>query len=99
MRITRQFQADAHNPAISSRCKLTLLEKSMEPTKSSAKDQSGIDSIPATRITQAFEYARERRQDELIPYFMCGYPTAAQSVKLTLAAIDAGTHLTPLHTT
>ena len=96
MRITRQFQADAHNPAISSRCKLTLLEKSMEPTKSSAKDQSGIDSIPATRITQAFEYARERGRGVLIPYFMCGYPTAAQSVKLTLAAIEAGADIIEL---
>src|SRR5260370_8731592 len=75
---------------------IDIMEKSMEPTKSSLKDQSGIDSIPATRITQAFEYARERGRGVLIPYFMCGYPTAAQSVKLTLAAIEAGADIIEL---
>src|SRR5260370_14383092 len=75
---------------------IDIMEKSMEPTKSSVKDQSGIDSIPATRITQAFEYARERGRGVLIPYFMCGYTTAAQSVKLTLAAIEAGADIIEL---
>ncbi len=52
--------------------------------------------IPATRITQAFEQARQRGRGALIPYFMCGYPSAEQSVRLVLAAIEGGADLVEL---
>ncbi|HLZ61908.1 MAG TPA: tryptophan synthase subunit alpha [Ktedonosporobacter sp.] len=53
-------------------------------------------NIPATRITQAFEQARQQGRGAFLPYFMCGYPSAAQSVKLTLAAIEAGADIVEL---
>src|ERR1700736_854209 len=62
----------------------------MEPTKSGVIDQSKKVTIPAARITQAFEHARERGRGVLIPYFMCGYPTAARSIELVLAAAAGG---------
>src|SRR5215472_5894050 len=45
---------------------------------------------PATKITQAFEQARSERRGVIIPYFMCGYPSAARSIELALAAASAG---------
>jgi tryptophan synthase alpha chain len=53
-------------------------------------------SVPATRISQAFEQARHEGQGALIPYFMCGYPTAAQSVELVLAAARGGADIIEL---
>lgn len=52
--------------------------------------------IPAVRITQAFEQARQRGRGALVPYFMCGYPSAEQSVRLVLAAIEGGADLVEL---
>jgi|SRR5437660_1829589 len=52
--------------------------------------------IPAARITQAFEQARQRGRGALIPYFMCGYPSPEQSVKIVLAAIEGGADLVEL---
>src|SRR5581483_11272913 len=52
--------------------------------------------IPAVRITRAFEEARQRGRGALIPYFMCGYPSAEQSVKLVLAAIEGGADIIEL---
>lgn len=54
------------------------------------------NNIPATRITQAFEQAHQQGRGAFMPYFMCGYPSAAQSVKLTLAAIEAGADIVEL---
>src|SRR5260370_3562446 len=45
---------------------------------------------PATRITRAFEQARRGGRGVLIPYFMCGYPSATQSIELGLAEGLAG---------
>ena len=45
---------------------------------------------PATRIAMAFEQARKENRGVLIPYFMCGYPSALQSIKLALAAAQMG---------
>lgn len=45
---------------------------------------------PARRITKAFEQARKEKRGVLIPYFMCGYPSASQSVELALAAAHMG---------
>ncbi len=52
--------------------------------------------LPATKITAAFEMAKRENRGALIPYFMCGYPTAAQSVELVLAAASAGADIIEL---
>ncbi len=51
---------------------------------------------PATRITRAFEQARREARGVLIPYFMCGYPSAEQSIELVLAAIQGGADIIEL---
>jgi tryptophan synthase alpha chain len=53
-------------------------------------------TLPAARITAAFEQARQESRGVLIPYFMCGYPSAAQSIKLVLAATQAGADIIEL---
>src|SRR2546425_10233387 len=47
-------------------------------------------TIPATKISDAFARAKREKRGVLIPYFMCGYPTAARSVELVLAAAEGG---------
>src|SRR5689334_5941144 len=47
-------------------------------------------STPATRITKAFEQALKENRGVLIPYFMCGYPSAPKSIQLALAAAEMG---------
>nr|BBH88512.1 tryptophan synthase alpha chain [Thermosporothrix sp. COM3] len=51
---------------------------------------------PATRISQVFERSRRERRGVLIPYFMCGYPSAEQSEKIILAAIEGGADIIEL---
>lgn len=51
---------------------------------------------PTTKITAAFEQARREGRGVLIPYFMCGYPTAAQSIELVLAAAEGGADIIEL---
>jgi len=53
-------------------------------------------TLPASRITAAFEQARRESRGVLIPYFMCGYPSAEQSMKLVLAATQAGADIIEL---
>lgn len=53
-------------------------------------------SLPAAKITQAFTQAQHEGRGVLIPYFMCGYPNAAQSVKIILAAAEAGADIIEL---
>ncbi len=69
----------------------------METINSDVIEQSNthLDS-PATRINQAFERARQEGRGVLIPYFMCGYPSAAQSVKIILAAAEGGADIIEL---
>src|SRR5947208_12471120 len=50
----------------------------------------------ATRITKAFEQALKENRGVLIPYFMCGYPSALQSIKLALAAAQTGADIIEL---
>src|SRR5438094_404386 len=56
----------------------------MEPTNSGLIEQYGIlkaknlQDIPATKITKAFERAKQEGRGVLIPYFMCGFPSAEQ---------------------
>jgi tryptophan synthase alpha chain len=66
----------------------------MEPTNSSVIAKH--DSIPAQKITRAFEQAHKEGRGVLIPYFMCGYPTTRQSVNVILAAIAGGADIVEL---
>jgi tryptophan synthase alpha chain len=63
----------------------------MQPTQALHSDRT-----PASSITQAFEQAKREGRGVLIPYFMCGYPSAQQSVELVLAAIDGGADIVEL---
>jgi len=54
-------------------------------------------TIPsAQKIAQAFARAKEKGHGVLIPYFMCGYPSAAQSAQLVLAAAEGGADIIEL---
>jgi tryptophan synthase alpha chain len=62
----------------------------MEPTT------SRVVNAPATRISQAFARAREEGRGVLIPYFMCGYPSAEQSTRVIVAAAEGGADIIEL---
>lgn len=62
----------------------------MKTTNEGAINRAPTTNIPAFKITQAFEQAKHEGREVLIPYFMCGYPTAARSVELILAAAEGG---------
>lgn len=51
---------------------------------------------PALRIREAFEAARNANRGVLVPYFMCGYPSAQQSAEVVLAAAEAGADIIEL---
>jgi tryptophan synthase alpha chain len=51
---------------------------------------------PAQKITHAFEKTKNEGRGVIIPYFMCGYPTAQQSVELVLAAAEGGADIIEL---
>src|SRR6266404_5554562 len=57
---------------------------------------SSTTPAPATRITHAFEQARREGRGVLIPYFMCGYPSATQSIELVLAGAQGGADIIEL---
>lgn len=54
------------------------------------------NTSPALKISQAFEQANREGRGALMPYFMCGFPSAAQSVELALAAIGGGADIIEL---
>src|SRR5947209_14830140 len=54
------------------------------------------NTIPALKISHAFEQARHEGRGALMPYFMGGFPSAAQSVELVLAAIESGADIIEL---
>src|SRR5712691_8134476 len=54
------------------------------------------NTSPALKISQAFEQAKREGCGALMPYFMCGFPSAAQSVELALAAIEGGADIIEL---
>src|SRR6184192_1302979 len=53
-------------------------------------------TIPATKISDAFARAQREKRGVLIPYFMCGYPTATRSIELVLAAAAGGADIIEL---
>src|SRR5260370_37689375 len=69
----------------------------METTnENSLQRRNHATLLPATRITHAFEHAQNEERGILIPYFMCGYPSAAQSIELVLAAATGGADIIKL---
>ncbi len=54
------------------------------------------NTIPALKISRAFEQAKREGRGALMPYFMCGFPSAAQSAELALAAIESGADIIEL---
>ncbi|WP_376795161.1 tryptophan synthase subunit alpha [Thermogemmatispora sp.] len=53
-------------------------------------------AIPAQRIGRAFAQASHQGRCALIPYLMCGFPSAEQSLEAALAAIEGGADLLEL---
>ena len=51
---------------------------------------------PAAKITKVFEQARQESRGVLIPYFMCGYPSALQNIKIALTAAQVGVDIIEL---
>lgn len=68
----------------------------MQITNENRKNSTPTTLTPAARISQAFEQAKREGRGALIPYFMCGYPSAMQSIKLVLAAAQAGADIIEL---
>jgi tryptophan synthase alpha chain len=64
--------------------------------QSTSMNKVNSGNIPATKITRAFEKAKQEHRGVLIPYFMCGYPTAVQSVEIVLAAAEGGADIIEL---
>ncbi len=52
--------------------------------------------VHALRISEAFAKAHREKRGVLMPYFMCGYPSAEQSVAMTIAATEAGADIIEL---
>jgi tryptophan synthase alpha chain len=55
-----------------------------------------VHPIPATKITRAFEQAKREGRGALIPYIMCGYPSAERSIELVLAVAEGGADIIEL---
>jgi tryptophan synthase alpha chain len=68
----------------------------MPTTNKSVIQQATTTIPPATRITQAFARAKREGRGALIPYFMCGYPSAAQSIEIVVAAAESGADIIEL---
>jgi len=58
--------------------------------------QKSTLTVPAARITKIFAQAQKENRGVLIPYFMCGYPSAYQSIELALAAAQMGADIIEL---
>ena len=68
----------------------------MQSTNENEISRVTRNNLPASKITRAFEQARREGRGVLIPYFMCGYPTAEQSARLVMAAIEGGADIVEL---
>lgn len=51
---------------------------------------------PAAKMSHAFQQAGQEGRGMLMPYFMCGYPSAQQSVEIILAAAAGGADIIEL---
>ena len=68
----------------------------MQSTNEGVMHSTPTTTLPAAKITLAFERAKHEGRGVLIPYFMCGYPSAAQSIELVLAAAEGGADIIEL---
>ncbi|HEX6481658.1 MAG TPA: tryptophan synthase subunit alpha, partial [Ktedonobacteraceae bacterium] len=68
----------------------------MQTANQNVQNTISDTKIPASRISSAFQQAKRVGRGVLIPYFMCGYPSAAQSVELVLAAVEGGADIIEL---
>jgi tryptophan synthase alpha chain len=75
---------------------LQILHSRIEEMLGDTMQPLPTTSAPAIKIAQAFQQARQENRGILIPYFMCGYPSPAQCIKLVLAAIQAGADIIEL---
>ncbi|MBV9231815.1 MAG: tryptophan synthase subunit alpha [Chloroflexi bacterium] len=66
----------------------------MQATNENPTNQEAM--IPARRIVEAFERAHQEGRGVLLPYFMSGYPSAEQSIKIVLAAAEGGADIIEL---
>jgi tryptophan synthase alpha chain len=67
----------------------------MRTIKSEIAEQSNQQHVVG-KITQTFERARREGRGVIIPYFMCGYPTARDSIDYILAAAEGGADIIEL---
>ncbi len=58
--------------------------------------QSTHNVIPSHKITDAFARAKQGGRGIIIPYFMCGYPSASQTINIVNAAIESGADIVEL---
>lgn len=58
--------------------------------------QSTHNVIPSHKITDTFALAKLEGRGVIIPYFMCGYPSASQTVSIVNAAIEGGADIVEL---
>jgi tryptophan synthase alpha chain len=64
--------------------------------ETSIESPTNVLDQPATKITQAFKRAQQEGRGALLPYFMAGYPSAAQSTRIVLAAAEGGADIIEL---
>jgi tryptophan synthase alpha chain len=68
----------------------------MEHAYTGITAQAQPQDIPALKIMRVFEQAKHEQRGVLMPYFMCGYPTAEQSIDIILAAAQGGADIIEL---
>lgn len=68
----------------------------MQTTNENAINQVPTNKPPATKITHAFEQAKREGRGVLIPYIMCGYPSAERSIELVRAVAQGGADIIEL---
>ncbi|HLI71954.1 MAG TPA: tryptophan synthase subunit alpha [Ktedonobacteraceae bacterium] len=64
--------------------------------QTTSNNSSTTASAPALRVRAVFDAARNEKRGVLLPYFMCGYPSAEQSVEAVIAAAEAGADIIEL---
>src|SRR5260221_3001395 len=68
----------------------------MQTANQNVQNTISNTTTPASRIGYTFQQAKREGRGVLIPYFMCGYPSAAQSIELVLAAVQGGADIIEL---
>src|SRR4051794_8126366 len=70
---------------------MTVVPAVRDTPRSGADAETGTnDTAGARRIADAFAHARRDHRAALLPYIVAGYPDAETSLRIAIAAIDAG---------